>query len=111
MVEQSNRSPDVWSSRAKVAFLVFAAIGAFFLIAEHRAHVLPYWPWLLLAACPLMHLFMHGGHGGHGGHHSGGGGANAGDPGESEPGTKPQGSWRGGTPSRNDNHPHHGDPS
>jgi hypothetical protein len=25
-------------------------------------------PWLLLAACPLMHLFMHGGHGGHGDH-------------------------------------------
>jgi hypothetical protein len=23
-------------------------------------------PWLLLAACPLMHAFMHGGHG-HGG--------------------------------------------
>jgi hypothetical protein len=21
-----------------------------------------------LLACPLMHLFMHGGHGGHGGH-------------------------------------------
>jgi hypothetical protein len=29
-------------------------------------------PWLFLAACPLMHLFMHGGHGhGHGhGHES-----------------------------------------
>ncbi|MBV1898563.1 MAG: DUF2933 domain-containing protein, partial [Cycloclasticus sp.] len=23
---------------------------------------------LLLALCPLMHVFMHGGHGGHGGH-------------------------------------------
>jgi hypothetical protein len=22
----------------------------------------------LLLACPLLHLFMHGGHGGHGGH-------------------------------------------
>jgi hypothetical protein len=21
-----------------------------------------------LAACPLLHMFMHGGHGGHGGH-------------------------------------------
>jgi hypothetical protein len=23
---------------------------------------------LFLLACPLLHLFMHGGHGGHGGH-------------------------------------------
>jgi hypothetical protein len=53
--------------RTKLAFLVLAAIAAFLLIAEHRAHVLPYLPWLVLAACPLMHLFMHRGHG-HGGH-------------------------------------------
>jgi hypothetical protein len=26
-------------------------------------------PYLLILACPLMHLFMHRGHGGHGGHH------------------------------------------
>jgi hypothetical protein len=67
MAEQPNRNSDVWSSRVKVAFLVFAAIGAFLLIAEHRAHVVPFLPWLFLAACPLMHLFMHGDHGGHGG--------------------------------------------
>ncbi|MBN0091486.1 DUF2933 domain-containing protein, partial [Pseudomonas aeruginosa] len=30
-------------------------------------HVAGYLPFLLLAACPLMHLFMHRGHG-HGGH-------------------------------------------
>ena len=24
-------------------------------------------PFLLILACPLMHVFMHGGHGGHGG--------------------------------------------
>jgi hypothetical protein len=27
--------------------------------------VLPLLPWLLLLACPLMHVFMHGRHGGH----------------------------------------------
>ena len=54
----------------KLAFIVFAVIGAFFLIAEHRAHVFPYLPWLLLAACPLMHVFMHRGHDRHhGGRH------------------------------------------
>ena len=46
---------------AKLALVLFAIIVAFFLFAEHRAHVLPYLPWLLLAACPLMHLFMHHG--------------------------------------------------
>lgn len=45
----------------------------FFLIAEHRAHVLPWLPWLFLAACALMHVFMRHGHGGQ--HHHG----NAGD--------------------------------
>jgi len=40
---------------------------AYFLFTEHRAHVIQFLPFLLLAACPLMHLFMHGGHGhGHG---------------------------------------------
>ena len=56
-------------SRAKWVFIGFAAIAAYFLIAEHTAHLseyLKYWPFLLLLACPLMHLFMHGGHGGHG---------------------------------------------
>lgn len=46
---------------------------AFFLLAEHRAHVLPWLPWLFLAACLLMHVFMHHGHGGH--HHGGNGGS------------------------------------
>ncbi len=48
-----------------VAFLV---IAAFFLFTEHRAHLLGALPFLLLLACPLMHLFMHHGHGAHGGH-------------------------------------------
>jgi hypothetical protein len=52
--------------RGRWVFLGFAAIAAFLLFTEHRAHVLGLLPWLLLAACPLMHLFMHGGHG-HGG--------------------------------------------
>ena len=56
-------------SKANIALAVFLAIGAVFLVAEHRAHLagwIPYWPYLLLLACPAMHLFMHGGHGSHG---------------------------------------------
>jgi hypothetical protein len=59
-------------SKANIALIIFLLIGAFFLVTEHRSHLyawVPYWPYLLLLACPLMHLFMHGGHG-HGGHGS-----------------------------------------
>lgn len=49
--------------RGRWVFLGFAAVAAFFFFTEHRAHVLGLLPWLLLAACPLMHVFMHGGHG------------------------------------------------
>ncbi len=45
---------------------VFAAIALFYLLTEHRAHLFGYLPIILLLACPLLHLFMHGGHG-HGG--------------------------------------------
>ena len=66
--------------RAKWVLLAFIAIAAFFLITEHRAHLsfllitqhrghlselVYYLPFLLLLACPLMHLFMHGGHADH----------------------------------------------
>lgn len=44
-------------------FWAFAAVGAYFLLTEHRAHVIEYLPYLLLLACPFMHLFhRHGEH-------------------------------------------------
>ena len=45
-----------------------AATLVFFLWEEHRAHLLGALPFLLLLACPLVHVLMHGRHGGHGGH-------------------------------------------
>ena len=47
-------------------FWGFLAIAAYFLLTEHRAHVFQYLPFLLLLACPLMHLFH--GHGNHSKH-------------------------------------------
>lgn len=44
-------------------FWGFLAIAVFFLFSEHRAHALGVLPYLLLLACPLMHIFMHRGHG------------------------------------------------
>ena len=55
-------------SRARRVFYGFLAIAGFFLLTEHRAHVLGILPYLFLLACPLMHMFMHHGHGGHGRH-------------------------------------------
>lgn len=53
-----------FASRINIVLIGFLAIAGFFLVTEHRAHVIAYWPWLLLLACPLLHVFMHGGHGG-----------------------------------------------
>lgn len=50
-----------------IALLMLAAIAVFALLREHWAHVAGYWPYLILLACPLMHLFGH--HGGHGHSH------------------------------------------
>jgi Protein of unknown function (DUF2933) len=49
-----------------IAAAMTALIGAFFLLREHWGHVAGYWPYLLLLACPVMHLFH--GHGSHSGH-------------------------------------------
>ncbi len=56
----------LWSPTG-LALLGFLAIAAFFLFTEHRAHFFGILPYLLLLACPLLHLLMHGRHGGHGG--------------------------------------------
>lgn len=53
-------------NRSDWVLLGFLAIAGFFLLTEHKAHVLGILPFLLLLACPLMHLFH--GHGGHGKH-------------------------------------------
>jgi hypothetical protein len=58
--------PPFWRSRYALGLLVFGAITAYFLLSEHRAHFFGALPFLLLLACPLMHVFMHGGHGKHG---------------------------------------------
>lgn len=54
---------------SRYVFFGFVAIAAYFLITEHRAHLFGWLPFLLLAACPLLHFFHHGGHN-HGGEES-----------------------------------------
>lgn len=60
-------SGSLFRSRGGIVLIGFAIVAAFYLWTEHRAHLFTVLPLLLLLACPLMHVFMHGGHGGHGG--------------------------------------------
>ena len=57
------------TKNVRSAVVMLALIAGFFLLREHWSHIAGYWPYLLLLACPLMHLFL--GHGGHGSHGSG----------------------------------------
>ena len=63
-------APPFWRSRYSIGLLVLGAVAAYFLLNEHRAHFFGALPYLLLLACPLMHMFMHGGHGGDSGGHA-----------------------------------------
>lgn len=62
-----NRDRRSGSTTERLVFFVFAMIALYFLLTQHRAHLISALPYLLLAACPLMHVFHH--HGGHGHHH------------------------------------------
>lgn len=65
----SRNGPPAGVRASRWVFWGFLLIGAYFLITEHRAHVIQFLPFALLLACPLLHFFHgHGGHGGHGGH-------------------------------------------
>ncbi len=64
-MQEQPQSSKWYQSRLTWVLLVLIAIGAFFLVTQHIAHVLGALPFLLLLLCSLMMLFMHGGHGGH----------------------------------------------
>lgn len=69
--------PVTLLNRVAIAAVVFVLMAGYLLWSEHRPHVLGALPYLLLLACPLMHVFMHHGH--HHGPHHGHGNA-GGDP-------------------------------
>jgi len=60
--EQHTHDATKRGPRINWVLIGFLAIAAFFLLTEHRAHALGVLPFLLLALCPLLHLFGHGGH-------------------------------------------------
>ena len=54
-----------WRSPAGIIFLILLGVATFFIVIEYWARIAPVLPWLILLACPLMHLFMHGSHRSH----------------------------------------------
>jgi hypothetical protein len=56
---------QVWRLRYSIMLSGIGAIGLYLLLRGHWAHVVGALPYLLLLACPLMHIFMHRGHHGH----------------------------------------------
>ena len=66
MNEHPHERRDPGGGAGRWIFIAFILIAAYFLITEHRAHVIQYLPFALLLACPLLHMFH--GHGGHGRH-------------------------------------------
>lgn len=71
-------APARLGTSGRVALTFFAAAAGYFLWTEHRAHVIEYLPWGILALCPLMHFFMHRDHAGFGSHDSARGSAGTG---------------------------------
>ncbi len=69
--ENHSEPGGFWRSRYALGYLVIGAVAAYFLLTEHLAHVIGALPFLLLLACPLMHVFMHHGHGHHDHHQDG----------------------------------------
>lgn len=69
MAAEAMRRERSWLlSRSGLVLVGFLLIAGFFVLTEHTAHLLGVLPYLLLLACPLLHLFHRGHGGGHGSH-------------------------------------------
>ena len=68
-MDHEDHEQSWWRTQIGVVNCGFLIVAGFFLVTEHTAHVFGVLPYLLILACPLMHIFMHHGH--HGGHGQG----------------------------------------
>lgn len=65
VTRKPGRTLAVWGCVALIAVAVFAGYFIFRTPGEGATGLFDWLPWLLVALCPLMHLFMHKGHGRH----------------------------------------------
>jgi hypothetical protein len=70
-------TPSFWRTPFGIGATLLAVGASIYLYVVHKDHVLALLPYAFLAACPLMHMFMHRGHG-HGSHSHGSGNDDAG---------------------------------
>ena len=66
-MDQQQGRASFWKTPFGIGATVAAVAASVYLWVAHKDHVLALLPFAFLAACPLMHMFMHRGHG-HGGH-------------------------------------------
>lgn len=71
----TTQKTSFWFTPKGLSAMGLIGAASYFLLMEHRQHVWQYLPFLIILACPIMHIFMHGGHGhgdnGHRGHKEG----------------------------------------
>jgi hypothetical protein len=61
-MQQDPQEQSWWRSPTGIVTLCLLSVAGFLLLTDHTAHIFGVLPYLLIAACPLMHLFMHHGH-------------------------------------------------
>ncbi len=60
--EEHEPKVSFWKTPGGITLIFFLVVGGYFLVREHWAHIGSNWIWLVLLACVVMHIFMHGGH-------------------------------------------------
>ena len=55
----ASQKPSFWLTPKGLSALGLIVAASYFLLIEHRQHVWQFMPFLILLACPFMHLFMH----------------------------------------------------
>lgn len=58
----ASSAPHPRPTALSIALCAISVAAAFYLWIEHRPHLLGVLPYVLLVACPIMHLLMHRGH-------------------------------------------------
>lgn len=69
-MDQQHARLSFWTTPFGIVATLLAVATSIYLYMVHKDHVWALLPYAFLAACPLMHIFMHRGHG-HGGHSHG----------------------------------------